>query len=229
VTRIHRFVAVALVALAATPATASAHKGDPNFLSTIKSVTGMPDGVDVSILNREDELLLINRSGRDLMVLGYEGEPYARIDADGTVAVNERSVAFWTNQERDGIVDVPDSADSDAEPAWRTLDRSGRFSWHDHRIHWMAEGRPPQVKDPDERTKIFDWDVEVRVAGAASAATIAGVLEWTPDEDGGAPVAAIVGFVVLLLGSAALVIVVRRRRAGENADETTDAPAKEAW
>lgn len=224
-TRIPRLAAVALAALAAAPATASAHKGDPNFLSTIENVTGMPDGVDVSILNREDELLLVNRSGRDLMVLGYQDEPYARIAADGTVAVNERSEAFWINQERDGIVDVPDSADSDAEPDWRVLDRSGRFSWHDHRIHWMAEGRPPQVTDPGVRTKIFDWEVQVQVAGASAPATIAGVLEWTPGEDGGAPVAAIVGFVALLLGSAALVVVVRRRRATEGATE----PATEAW
>lgn len=116
-TRIRTAVAVALAAIVTVPTPALAHKGDPNFLSSITDVSGLPEGADVSIVNREDGLLLVNRSGTDLLVRGYEDEPYARIAADGTVSVNEDSEVSYLNRERDGIVDVPDSEDGGAPTA----------------------------------------------------------------------------------------------------------------
>lgn len=216
-------VAAALLALAAS-APALAHEGSPNFLSVIRAAP-QAEGLHLEVLNRDDRLALVNRTGRDVLVLGYLDEPYARIAADGTVSVNRNSEATYTNDERYGA-EVPDGVDPKAPPRWKVVDRSGRFEWHDHRIHWMSRSDPPQVTDPDVRTKVFDWSVPLRVDGRPAA--IAGELFWTPiDDGGGAPVGAIAGLVALVLLGGGAVLVVRRRRGARQEDASAE--AREAW
>jgi hypothetical protein len=202
--------AVALAALAAPCATALAHQGNPNFRSNLRSVTPRVPGLDVEVLNLDDRLQLINRSGKTVEIDGYNGDVYARIEADGTVQLNRRSPAYYLNQERFATVDVPASADPKAAPQWQTVDKTARFEWHDHRIHWMGKGLPPAVTDKSTRTKIFDWRVPVRVGGRPGA--IAGTLTWVGEPGGGPPAGAIVAFVGMVLAGGAAVVVVRRRR-----------------
>ena len=209
--------AAAALLLGATPA--FAHQGSPNFLSQVDSITPRTDGVTVTVLNRDDRLLLQNTSGEDVVVEGYSDEPYARIDADGGVYVNKDSEAYYINEERDGKVDVPAQADSKGEPRWEQVSRSGRFEWHDHRMHWMSEGDPEQVTDKDVRTKVFDWKVPITVGGREGA--IAGTLFWTPLPSSGLPLGAILAFAALVIVLCIVVVIVRRRRAAA-------APA-EAW
>ena len=202
--------AFAIAITAATPA--YAHKGDPNYLSTIESVTPAVAGVKVSVLDRDDRLELRNRSGRDVVVFGYGGEPYARVLADGRVQVNTRSPALYLNSDRDAKAEVPSRANAKAPPRWRTESGTGRFEWHDHRAHWMGSERPKKVTDPDRRTRVFAWKVEMAVDGRRGR--IAGVLDWTPAEDGGPPAGALVALGGVVLAGGALVVVVRRRRRG---------------
>lgn len=220
--RIVSCVAAAAVLLLGAPV-ALAHQGSPNFLSQVNAISPAADGVTVTVLNRDDRLLLQNTSGKDVVIGGYTGEPYARIDADGTVFVNRDSEAFYINEERDGKVDVPAGADSKGEPRWEQLSRSGRFEWHDHRMHWMAESDPEQVKDKDVRTKVFDWKVPIEVDGRPAAIT--GTLFWTPVESSGLPLGAIFAFAALVIVLSIAVFVVRRRRAAAAAPE----PTAEAW
>ena len=56
-------VAVALAALAVA-APASAHQGNPNFLSQVGAIEPSGDGISVEILNRDDALLLHNTPAR---------------------------------------------------------------------------------------------------------------------------------------------------------------------
>ena len=219
-----RIVTCAAVALLMCAPAALAHQGSPNFLSQINAVTPSVDGVTVSVLNRDDRLLLQNTSGETVVIAGYEGEPYARIDADGTVSVNTDSEAYYINEERDGNVEVPPGADSEGEPRWKEVSRSGRFEWHDHRMHWMAENDPEVVKDKDVRTKVFDWEVPLEVGGRTGA--IAGTLFWTPVASSGLPLPAIFAFTALIVALCVAIFLVRRRR---RAAPGTAAPAKEAW
>jgi hypothetical protein len=208
--RLAGVVAVAaLVALAAAP-TASAHQGNPNFRSIIDGVTPSVTGVTLQVLNFDDRLELQNTSGRTVMVEGYNGEPYARVLGDGTVEVNRRSPAFYLNQDRMANAKVPASATPDAAPRWQVVDRTGRLQWHDHRIHWMGQALPPQVKDKGRKARIFAWKIPLQVGSSKGA--VAGTLFYQPKPGGGVPIAAIGGLIAFALLGAGAVAGVRRRR-----------------
>jgi hypothetical protein len=203
-------VAGLLVALAAA-STAAAHGGNPKFRSQFRSIQPAIGGIEVDVLNYDDRLLMINRSGKTVAISGYEREPYARLLADGTVEVNRRSPTHYLNEERYGGTPVPSSADPHAPPEWRTVSRTGRFEWHDHRIHWMSKNAiPPQVKDKSVRTKVFDWSVPIRVG--SRRARLTGTLFWQPLRASGVPTAAIVALALLVVATAVLFVVTRRRR-----------------
>jgi hypothetical protein len=82
-------------------------------------------------------------------VIGYQGEPYLRFGADGTVHQNERSPSRWLNDDRYGEAVVPPDADRDADPDWVVVTTSGSYAWHDHRTHWMNTARPPGASPGD--------------------------------------------------------------------------------
>jgi hypothetical protein len=214
-------VVAAALSGVAVPA-ALAHQGNPSFRSEVRALTPDLDGIEVQVVNFDDSLELQNRSGETVVVKGYRGEPYVRIAADGTVAVNRRSPTYYLNDDRyaEGV-SVPAGATAKAAPAWQTVDRTGRYTWHDHRIHWMAHTVPPQVKDEGRRTKVFDWTVPLSVGGRP--AKLAGTLTWVGREGGGFPVAAAIALGLAALGGLLLVATVRRRRS------RSSTPAKEAW
>jgi hypothetical protein len=207
--RIRTCVAAAAALLAGAPV-ALAHEGSPNFLSQINEVTPAADGIQVEVLNRDDRLLLINSGGSTVLIEGYEGEPYARVEPDGTVAVNTDSRAYYINEERDGKVAVPAGVDSKGEPHWLQVARNGRFEWHDHRMHWMSEDDPEVVEDEDVRTKVYDWKVPIAVDGREGA--IAGTLFWTPVPSSGLPLPLLIGLGLLVLASGLAAVLVLRRR-----------------
>jgi len=227
--RLRRTLAVLLPALACSAALvaaplAGAHQGDARYRSIVAGIEPAVDGLSVEILNYDDRFELTNRSGEDVVIEGYQREPYARIDADGTVSVNRRSPAYYLNDDRYAQENVPTAVREhpDARPDWKVQDRTGRFEWHDHRMHWMARGIAPQVRDQSVRTKVFDYSVPLTVGGRA--ATIDGTLWWVGEQGGGFPVGAIVALVVVALLAVAAVVVVRRRRGGGDRR-----PAGEAW
>jgi hypothetical protein len=207
---VRRLLAVALAACVLPATTASAHQGNPNFRSDVHGLMPHTRGVTLQVLNRDDRLQITNRSGSTIQIEGYSGDPYARLLGDGTVQVNHNSAAYYLNQSRDAQAAVPAAAKGDGPPDWQTESKTGRFEWHDHRMHWMGKDTPPAVKDATKLTKVDDWAVPVSVAGRKGRIT--GTLWWTPRPGGGAPVGAIVALVVVALAGAAAVVTVRRRR-----------------
>ena len=73
--------ALALVsALALAPAQALAHGGNPNFRSEIDSIQPpLPSGVSIEVLDYDSYLQLLDQHGHEVVIYGYEDEPYARI------------------------------------------------------------------------------------------------------------------------------------------------------
>jgi hypothetical protein len=131
---------------------------------------------------------------------------------------------------------VPAFASSEATPEWKTQSNNGVFVWHDHRMHYMSPAVPEQVKDTSRKTKVFDYEVPLKIDGRKGA--IHGTLFWV-----GSPSASKLPIIlisaVVLIGAAALVLRSRRgRRGGRGGDEGDDdgdpadphaAPATEAW
>jgi hypothetical protein len=220
-----RALLLAIVALCALfPAASEAHKGSPHYRSTVRSIRPPVRGLNVQVLNYDDRLQLINHTGRDVEVLGYGGEPYALVLADGTVEVNKRSPSYYLNQDRYGNVAVPPQATNSAPPQWQVLDKTGTFEWHDHRIHFMSKSLPNQVTNKSKRTKIFDWKVPIVVS--SKPATIHGDLYWVPIA-GGLPSGALIALAAVVFSGIAFVEVVRRRRRRQG--EPRSRRTKEAW
>jgi hypothetical protein len=238
--------AALLSALAAIPA--AAHEGDPHYRSVVNGIVPATDGLSGTVLDHDDALQLVNNSDKDVVVLDEDGEPYARLLADGSVQVNARSsMARGENAPPSGgASDAHDSADAhlyasttllahaghehEAAPgddagdasaaprtAWVTLDRTGRYAWHDPRINYRVQPVPPQVTDAAEETKVKDWRVPLLVAGQAG--DVLGTLTWVGEPGAGSsfPTAAVVSLVVLALLAGAAVVLVRRRRRTDEA------------
>lgn len=219
-----RALALACALLACSAAPALGHEGNPDFRSEIESVRPSVPGVSLEVLNYDADLELADRGDHEIVIYGYEGEPYARILRDGTVQKNQRSPATYLNEDRYADVRVPESANAKAPPEWKTVDDSGTLRWHDHRSHYMATGTPSQVKDESKRTKVFDYEIPLRIDGEKGA--IDGTLFWVGPADASKTPFLIAGIAVVVLGGAA-VLIARRRRGDEDGDD--ERPAREAW
>jgi hypothetical protein len=203
--------AVAFLALCAAAPSAAAHAGNPDYRSQVRAISPAIDGVEAQVLNYDDRIELRNEGDQTVVVEGYRGEPYLRFEPGGVVEVNRRSPAAYLNQDRFAKVSVPRSADPAATPAWDIVSRTGRYDWHDHRIHWMGGTPPPRVRENEKaRTKVFDWKLPVAAAGRRSV--ISGTLVWVGKDSGGFPLAAALSLGAAVLGGTALVALVRRRR-----------------
>ena len=214
-------VAVAAVGIAC-PVSSWAHKGSPHYRSTVRSIDPPVAGLDVQVLNYDDRLLLVNKTGGPVEVRGYGDEPYIRIGSDGAVEVNRRSPSYYLNLERFGDAPIPRDARENAPPKWQLVDKTGRFEWHDHRILYMSKNLPNQVTDKGKRTKIFDWKIPVDARGRH--VQVKGDLYWVPTT-GGLPRAALIALAVLVVAAISFVEVVRRRRRAARRPDS----ASQAW
>ena len=78
----------------------------------------------------------------EVLVVGYQGEPYLRFLPEGGVLENRNAPTTYTNESRYGGDEIPAHASRTAEPDWVVLSDGHRWAWHDHRIHWMQRSRP---------------------------------------------------------------------------------------
>jgi hypothetical protein len=204
------------------------------YRSNITSITPDVPGLSLQVLEFADRILLSNHTGKTVTIYGYEGEPYARVLANGTAEQNVRSPATYLNTNFYADVAVPPSASSKAQPRWEVVDRTGQFEWHDHRIHWMSPVPPAKVKDKSKRTLIFNWQVPIEVGARRGA--IDGQLFWTP-ESSKAPLGVILLGIAIAVGGLLFALFVRRRRSRAASSGTGGAGTarrsgrvpKEAW
>lgn len=214
-----RRLAAALAAGVALAPVAAAHgpaQHGVGYVSTVAALEPNVVGVLVRVLGGDDRLRLANYSGKTIVVLGYEREPYLRFTQHG-VYENLRSPATYLNRARNPAnAHVPVSADAKAPPRWRKVSAGQSFEWHDHRIHWTASSPPPAVRrDPREVHLIFRWRVPARAGGKPFAVT--GFLGYVPPPNrpgGGGPDVGLLaaGVVGVVLAGAAIGGWARRAR-----------------
>lgn len=195
---------IGAIAAAGAPTPARADPAVPtNYESEVISVDPTTEAVAVEILGGDAFLHVAADPGTEVMVYGYDEEPYLRIDPDGTVWANIHSPAHYLNDDRYAVVALPPLASTDADPKWQQIGEGGAFSWHDHRIHWMAPIPPPGV-DFGEATVIQEWVVPIEVDGVPT--TIAGRLSWLPSTS------PIPSLGIILIGATAMFLLSRSRR-----------------
>jgi hypothetical protein len=162
-------IGFALVLIGAGAAPASAHgiggREPTNARSRLVSVTPAVAGLTVKVIENGERVELRNTSEREVVVLGYEGEPYLRVSTDG-VFENARSPAVFQNRTLDPPGDVPPEYDAQAEPEWRRVSDGDDVRWHDHRAHHMGDGAFPTMQ----------WTIDL-VAGETPVA-VRGELAW---------------------------------------------------
>jgi hypothetical protein len=142
-------VVLATAGVLGPPRPAAADPAEPgNVRSRVVGIEPPVAGLVAEVVGGDSFLRLSVPRGQEVVVLGYESEPYLRFRADGVVERNTRSPAAYLNETRYAEVDVPASADAGAEPRWEEVARGGTYAWHDHRVHWMASTRPdPPVQE----------------------------------------------------------------------------------
>jgi len=173
---------IGAVVLAATAAPAAAHGvggvRPTNYQTRILSVRPEVPGITVRTVDLGDRLEVENRTRRDVVVLGYDDEPYLRIGPRGTFE-NVRSPATYVNRTRRGGGPVPASADPEAPPEWRRISDEPVARWHDHRAHWMRPDEPPAVQRDPDRTHVLQR-FRVEIVDGDRSIIARGDVRWVP-------------------------------------------------
>jgi len=116
--------------------------GPGDYRTEVERVVPASDVIGVSIHGGDSFLRLEVRRGSVVSVPGYRDEPFLEFAADGTVRENIASYTHLLSRSRYGS-ELPADWDETAAPQWRIVSTNGAYAWHDHRIHWMSDVRPP--------------------------------------------------------------------------------------
>ncbi|MEY2397679.1 MAG: hypothetical protein QOJ00_853 [Actinomycetota bacterium] len=207
--RMRRIVVTVVIAasiLMASAAPALAHTvagtGATNYKTTLRHVSPHLPGLSVKVIEAGSRLQASYSGRGEVVVQGYQGEPYLRIGDKG-VFQNLKSPATYINKTRNGT-NPPADADPATKPVWQKISSGHVARWHDHRIHFMGGVNPPPVRNsPGTRHAITDWNVTI--TKGATTVDVGGDLVWVP----GPSPAPMLLLALVLLG--AMIAIGRRR------------------
>ncbi|MEZ5229713.1 MAG: hypothetical protein R2710_24545 [Acidimicrobiales bacterium] len=169
-----RTLGVAVLTVLTTAAPAAADPAGPtNYQSEIVRIEPPSSAFTASVVGGDSFVVIEQVEPVSIEVPGYNGEPYLRYRADGTVERNRNAPATFLNNDRYGgatNADLPAEASADAEPDWEIVATDGTYAWHDHRAHWMLTEPPlglgpgDQIVDDVIPLVVGSQDVELVVA-----------------------------------------------------------------
>jgi hypothetical protein len=181
-------VAVALVLATAGPAAAHTVSGTAptNYQSQIVSVAPKVSGVSLRLLDLGRKVELTNTGSDDIVVLGYNGEPYLRVGPTG-VFENRRSPAVYLNQTANQTTTkttappkLPPQADAAAPPEWQKTSDNHYVRWHDRRTRWEGADPPAVRAAPDQQHLVGQWTIPMRSGTADRPVVATGRINWVP-------------------------------------------------
>jgi len=168
-------IASAFAVLVLVPAAAQAHSGQTSGTDYRSAVTAAPAGVSARIVGGDDRIEITRTTAQEVVVLGYGGEPYLRLDAAGTWE-NRNSAAVALSDVRRTNEAIPAVATKIA-PDWVQTGTGTSVVFHDHRAHWMASQPPSKVRtNPSQEQVLYAWSIPLVVDG--TAAEVRGDLTW---------------------------------------------------
>lgn len=158
-------LAVAGLAPALTAAPAHAHglggEEPTNVRTRLVAVEPPAAGVEVDLVGLGRSVELRVARGHEVVVLGYEGEPYLWVTPDGVLR-NARSPATYQNRTLSAPAGVPARYDASAPPEWERIADGTTVRWHDHRAHYMGTGAFAGVRTFTIPMRVDGRDVSVR-------------------------------------------------------------------
>ncbi|MDQ4131824.1 MAG: hypothetical protein M3179_01145 [Actinomycetota bacterium] len=183
-------VAAGLLAAGAWATPVGAHTvtgvSPTNYRSRIIGMLPPLPGVSLRLLDLGRRVQLTNRGSTDVVVLGYEGEPYLRVGPDGvfenrrspTVEANEVASELTTTTTTVATPDATGAPPPVPEPEWRRISSGHTARWRDHRTRW--EGADPEAVQaaPGQAHIVSQWEIGLQQAGTAAA--VRGVITWVP-------------------------------------------------
>lgn len=164
-TAVVALVVAALVAHGGTAVQRSDHR------PRLDGLTPAVAGVEVRLVD-EGTRIELDAGDHEVVVRGYEGEPYLLVD-DGGVFENVLSPSRYLNRSLDGETPPPE-ASSRAEPRWEQLDDGSVVRWHDHALH-VPPGQAIGSRDESR------WSIPLRIDG--EDAVLAGRLVTLAEPD----------------------------------------------
>lgn len=177
--------AAVVVVVAAGPAAAHTVGGveATNYRSEITAITPTVPGVTIRLRDLGGRVELTNRTDEDIIVQGYENEPYLRVGPSG-VFENRRSPSLFQNRITSGsteLVELPPEADPAAPPEWRRRNGGQTVSWRDHRVRW-TEADPPAVRaNPSvAQTVVSRWSLGFLRGQSTESIVVTGRIAWIP-------------------------------------------------
>jgi hypothetical protein len=161
--------AALLLVLGAAPAGADP-AGPSDYRSRVTQIEPRVEGVTARIKGGDTYLQITVAKGHEVVVDGYDEEPYVRFLKDGTVERNLHSEATYINHNRKGTGTIPPEAKRrpdgrQPEPLWEKVASNGSYAWHDHRVHWMGDASPEVPRGHYVGGRYAPWQVPITVDG----------------------------------------------------------------
>jgi len=177
---------VLVVVVGAPPAEAHTVTGvsPTDYRSEIIGVNPRLPGVSVRLLDLGNRVELVNRSATDVVVLGYQGEPYLRIGPSG-VFENRRSPSVALNSVTANnsapTTTLPPTPGVVPAPSWRRTGGGRSVRWRDRRARW-ASPAPAGVKAAPDQTQVVvpQWLIGLRQG--TQDASVFGRITYVPSQ-----------------------------------------------
>ena len=198
--------AFVVVLVGATPADAHTITGvaATNYRSEIVGVSPALPGVSVRLLDLGNRVELVNKGSVDVVILGYQGEPYLRVGPSG-VFENSRSPSVALNKVTATTTATtttlpPTAANALPPPSWRRTGGGTSVRWRDRRTRWEGPA-PAAVRAAPGQAHVVvpQWLIGLRRADVD--ATVTGSITYIP---GPSPVPWLAVAAVLLIAIFAL-------------------------